>query len=143
MSHDVTAPAVSPPNPTTTRVVHVNDHVDGAVYVGRATRFRPDLKHSKWGNPFGVKRHGRDGAIFLYRQGLVSTGSIPLIADLPVLRGKALACWCRRDGEERTAANACHADVLVDLLNRYTDDELRAMDLPVGDEDGQTALVQR
>jgi hypothetical protein len=111
----------------TTRVVHINDGIEGAVYVGRAVRWRPDLASSKWGNPFGVKRHGRDGAIFLYRQGMAVTGSIPLIADLPELRGKALACWCRRDGEERTPENACHADVLVDLLNCYTDDELRAM----------------
>jgi hypothetical protein len=48
-----------------------------------------------------------------------------LLADLPELRDKALACWCRHDGEERTHANACHGDVLVELLGRYSDDELR------------------
>lgn len=108
-----------------TRVVHINDHVPGAVYIGRRPRFRPDLPYSKWHNPFGVNRHGRDGAIFLFRQGLIHTGSIPLIADLPELRGVPLACWCRHDGEERTEANECHGDVLADLLNQFTDDELR------------------
>jgi len=81
-----------------TRVVHVRDGIPGAVYIGRS----------------------------MPRQGLVNSDR-RLLAQLPELRGKALACWCRHDGEERTPDNACHGDVLVDLLDRYTDDELRAM----------------
>lgn len=34
-----------------------------------------------------------------------------ILAALPTLRGKNLACWCRLD-------QSCHADVLLDLANR-------------------------
>jgi hypothetical protein len=44
---------------------------------------------------------------------------------LPELRGKALACWCRHDGEEPTDDNRCHGDQLVRMLNYFTDDQLR------------------
>jgi hypothetical protein len=43
------------------------------------------------------------------------------------LRGTALACWCRHDGEAPTPETACHEDVLVSLLDTYTDEEIRAM----------------
>lgn len=35
-----------------------------------------------------------------------------LLARLPELRGRNLACWCRLD------ASACHADVLLELANK-------------------------
>jgi hypothetical protein len=35
-----------------------------------------------------------------------------ILARLPELRGKDLACWCRLDGKP------CHADVLLELANR-------------------------
>ena len=41
----------------TTRVVHVNDNVPGAVYIGRAVP-RRGIKASKWANPYKI---GRDG----------------------------------------------------------------------------------
>ena len=34
-----------------------------------------------------------------------------ILKDLPTLRGKNLACWCRPDAP-------CHADVLLELANR-------------------------
>lgn len=34
-----------------------------------------------------------------------------LIARLPELRGKDLACWCSTD-------KPCHADVLIEIANR-------------------------
>lgn len=37
---------------------------------------------------------------------------------LPALRGKNLACWCR-------PGQPCHADVLLDLSNRPTCEEVR------------------
>ena len=40
---------------------------------------------------------------------------------------RPLTCRCRRDGEAQTAENACHADVLLDLLGRHTDGEWRAL----------------
>ena len=111
----------------TTRVVHINDGIEGAVYIGRSVRWRPDLKQSKWANWFGVKSNGRDGVIHLFRQHLTLSDGKPLLADLPELRGLPLACWCRHDGEAVTDANRCHGDVLKELLDTYTDDELRAM----------------
>ena len=113
----------------TARVVHVNDNIEGAVYIGRANG-RKGLPASKWANPMQIKNYrqvsARSYVIELYRVGLM-TGDRAKLASLPELRGKPLACWCRHDGEPRTDANACHGDVLVELLERYTDDELRAM----------------
>lgn len=37
----------------TTRVVHINDNIEGAVYVGRAVP-RRGIKASKWANPFRI-----------------------------------------------------------------------------------------
>jgi hypothetical protein len=50
-----------------------------------------------------------------------------LLAELPELRGKPLACWCRAEDDRLGADNTCHGDVLVGLLAWYSDDELRAM----------------
>lgn len=114
-----------------TRVVHINDNVPGAVYIGRANS-RKRLAASRFANPFRVYGASPFGAgtdlasvIRQFRQYLTADGE--LLTRLPELRGKPLACWCRHDGEERTDANACHGDVIVELLARYTDDELRAM----------------
>jgi hypothetical protein len=71
---------------------------DGAVYVGRPT---------KWGNPF---THGPvEQVVAAYRQWLgreIMRGNL----DLGELRGKTLACWCPLD-------QPCHADVLLELAN--------------------------
>jgi hypothetical protein len=93
----------------------------GAVYVGRPT---------KWGNPFTVTsciengftssdavarkmcadefrqwlRHGDIG--WAYGEPLRQR----MLADLPELHGRDLACWCLLDGP-------CHADVLLELAN--------------------------
>lgn len=110
------------------RVVHVKDNVDGAVYVGRANG-RARLKQSPFHNPHKVKDYGdRNLAIMAYANDLRFGKSRHLLADLPALReAPALACWCRHDGEERTAGNTCHADTLVLLLRMFTDSELREM----------------
>jgi hypothetical protein len=75
---------------------HAEQAPDGAVYVGRPT---------KWGNPYVIGRDGtRDEVIEAYREWI---GKRPeLLAEL---RGKHLVCWC--------APKACHADVLLELAN--------------------------
>jgi hypothetical protein len=80
------------------RVVHVKrDRYD--VYVGRPT---------KWGNPFAIGKDGsREVVIVKYRAWLFNQPH--LLAALPELRGKVLACWC--------APLACHGDVLAELAN--------------------------
>ncbi|NIN36611.1 MAG: DUF4326 domain-containing protein [Gammaproteobacteria bacterium] len=75
------------------------------VYIGRAVpRYR--LKSSKWQNKFTTARHGRFGAIQLYRQALDG-----LANDLHELTGKTLVCWCKPE--------ACHGDVLVELWHEH------------------------
>lgn len=103
---------------------------DGAVYVGRGSRF---------GNPYVV---GRDYRIVedtrfgpevdqrlqridprlakdLYRVWLSYMHTAdqprqrPAPSEIESLRGKDLACWCPLD-------QACHADVLLEIANKET-----------------------
>lgn len=123
----------------TTRVVHVNDQVEGAVYIGRRAWAGPGewRKEGPLANPYKIGRQKPTGPLVTRTQVIeqyrawieqqVSAGNLTVIAGLIACRGKPLACWCRHDGEPRTEANACHGDVLVELLERYSDDELRAM----------------
>ncbi len=71
-------------------------------YVGRPT---------PWGNPAGLDDPDDDvkraDVIDRYRDYLSERPD--LIARLPELRGRVLACWC--------SPRACHADVLVELLH--------------------------
>lgn len=90
---------------------------------------RPGL----YGNPFDWQHFGREGAVDLFRAWLadgltaeerLSTGiDIPnreradwqrakILAGLPDLRGKNLACWCKVAPDV-----PCHADVLLELAN--------------------------
>lgn len=122
-------------------MVHVNDNVPDAVYIGRQNG-RRRLKRSFWHNPFKIgapSPHpliadpiGRAGALFGYSMRLWE--SPELLRRLPELRGKALACWCRPDGvplrngvTDAGPDNRCHGDVLVNALRIHTDAELRQM----------------
>lgn len=67
------------------------------VYIGRP---------SVWGNPFQIGRDGtRAEVIAKYREWVQSQPE--LMAQVGVLRGKRLGCWC--------APAACHGDVLQAL----------------------------
>ncbi len=69
------------------------------VYIGR-----PGI----WGNPFIIGQDGsRSDVVTKYRNWLLQQPD--LVARLPELQGKTLACWC--------APQACHGDVLVELAN--------------------------
>lgn len=110
------------------RVVHVNDNVEGAVYIGRAVP-RKRLTASPWANEFSVREWGRDMALAAYRDQFLDrlrSGNIDVEA-LIALRGKPLACWCRHDSDAWTEANRCHGDFILNLLAGNTDDELRAI----------------
>ncbi len=105
------APVLYPPfagdHPTTrTEVIHIRDMNPGDVYIGRANR-RFGLAGSKWANPFRIERgvRTRQQAIDEYRSYV--QGRPELMAALPELRGRRLACWC-------TPA-PCHGDVLAEL----------------------------
>jgi len=84
----------------------------GAVYVGRP---------SKWGNPYDWRsfltadgeRAAKAGAARWFADAIRSG---ELVLPMHELRGKVLACWCRRD-------EPCHGDVLLRLANRRCDAE--------------------
>jgi hypothetical protein len=80
-----------------TKVVNKRNSGLYQVYVGRP---------SKWGNPFVLGKDGnREEVIAKYRAWIVTQPQ--LMASLPELKGKILACWC--------APLSCHADVLAEL----------------------------
>lgn len=84
-----------------------------AVYVGRPT---------KWGNPFSHRSDtkaehvvaSREDAVAMYRVWVQQQPE--LVAALPELQGKDLVCWC--------APESCHADVLIELANNITEEEI-------------------
>lgn len=105
-----------------TRVVHVSDNIPGAVYIGRQNG-RKRFKRSPWANPYKVGKDGDLAEVIAKYEGHVRTwlrlyGDM-YVAELRELAGKPLACWCRHDGEERTAENACHGDVLIELIKEH------------------------
>jgi len=127
----------------THRVVHVKDNVPGAVYIGRAMP-RQGLRASPFANPYKIGAPAshwaqkdpitREGALFAYSTDIWSGPKRHLLAELPALRGKPLACWCRHDGVPMTNGvtddgpdNRCHGDLLVHWLDTLTDDELREL----------------
>lgn len=115
------------------RVVHVNDNVDGAVYIGRAMA-KPRRKASPLANPFKIGQHGdRAEVIRLYTRFLhseIQRGDPAVIAALIQARNKPLACWCRHDDEDQTDDNACHGDVILTVLDIFNDASLRTMAVP-------------
>jgi hypothetical protein len=82
---------------------------EGAVYVGRPT---------KWGNPISIADAGSpEAAVDHYRYFCGMDPDAPLHFGNELrerakreLRGKDLACWCPLD-------RPCHADVLIELAN--------------------------
>ena len=62
----------------------------------------------KYGNPYPVEVYGRQQAIDLFRADLLASKS--KLANVMLLRGKNLACFCPLD-------LPCHADVLLNIAN--------------------------
>jgi Domain of unknown function (DUF4326) len=85
-----------------------------------------------FGNPFSIKACGHDRAVALHRAwltGKLRDEDIPaskeaplaelrteILAALPGLRGKNLACWCALP--EAGQRDNCHAALLLELANR-------------------------
>ena len=91
------------------KVINLKDkpRPDYDVYIGRRQWCGKELfEASPWANYFSVKRYGRAGAIARYEQKIRNRPD--LLARLPELEGKTLACWCK--------PQACHGDVLVKLI---------------------------
>ncbi len=63
-------------------------------------------KSSKWGSPYQVGWDGsRQEVLDKYRRWIQQQPK--LLADLPLLRGKVLGCYC--------APRPCHGDILIEL----------------------------
>ncbi len=91
-----------------TTVVHVM-RAPYDIYIGRANG-RRGLAGSKWANPYMIGPNGtRSQVISDYRMWLIHQRK-DLMAALPGLKGKVLACWCR-------PLLPCHGDVLAELAN--------------------------
>ncbi len=85
----------------------INNPAPPYEYVGR--HVVGGVAGSIWGNPFKVGIHGtRTEVIARYETYLLNYPT--LMARLPELRGKVLACWC--------SPLSCHADVLLRLANQ-------------------------
>jgi hypothetical protein len=86
-------------HPLRVRRLNMRAPLEGAVLVARPSR---------WGNPFSIDEHGRKRAIEMYERWLLANDE--LLAQVPSLKGKRLACYCKLD-------EPCHADVLARLAN--------------------------
>ena len=93
---------------TKTTVINLTIQI-GDVYIGRG---------SIWGNPYKI---GRDGSreeciekyrIYITKRLLIEEG---LVVELMKLDGKRLSCYCKPE--------ACHGDVLVELIEFIKEDE--------------------
>src|SRR5581483_9436718 len=89
-----------------------------------------------FGNPFSIKDYGHDKAVALHRawiEGNLDDPAIPartrrllerrrqeVLAALPRLKGKNLACWCPLP--EAGRPDNCHAAVLLELANRRSEE---------------------
>lgn len=67
------------------------------------------VRPRKWGNPYPVSVHGREGAIKKYRAWLQRQIETERL-DLTELQGHDLMCFCPLD-------QPCHADVLLEFAN--------------------------
>jgi hypothetical protein len=109
VSYRVSQPSIMRRRELTSRVINLTDKPRPAfdVYIGRRQWCGKEVfEASPWANPFSVKRYGRTEAIKRYEQKLRSKPE--LLARLPELEGKILACWCK--------PKACHGDVLLQLI---------------------------
>ncbi len=90
------------------------------VYIGRGgvvfiDGSRYPTKSSIWANPYKVDKDGdRDKVIRKYKKYIkeeIASGNIKVEALL-ALKHKTLGCWC--------APEACHGDVLLKLIKKYS-----------------------
>ena len=94
-----------------TKVININ-HTAAQDYV-------PIGRGTLWGNPYKIGRDGtREECINRYRVYVVKRLLIEqgLVDELLKLDGKTLGCYCRPE--------ACHGDVLVDLI-----EEIKSYDI--------------
>ena len=90
----------------------------GKVYNKRDSKYPKDAiyigRPSKWGNPFEIGKHGtREEVVEKYKKYAEMRFHEPddiFREHLKALKNKDLLCWC--------APEACHGDILLDLIKR-------------------------
>jgi len=97
---------------------------EGVVYIGRRQHWGKirTFPASPFTNYFSVKRYGREEALRRFEDKLRSRPD--LMARIPELEGKTLACWCAgKEGtpEILTADDDlfCHGQILLRVLREY------------------------
>jgi hypothetical protein len=85
-----------------TRVVNIRKEPYD-VYIGRP---------GKWGNCFIIGKDGTRAEVIVKYKNWITTEGSYLLKDMDELSGKRLGCYC--------APLACHGDVLVWLVEEYT-----------------------
>ena len=78
------------------------------LYIGRAVRYVPGAKKSKWANPFSKKKYGHQKCVEMYHDYIMRNKE--LLADIHELKGKVLGCWCK--------PGPCHGDILAALVDQ-------------------------
>lgn len=94
---------------TVVNVRNIAKNDPDVVYIGRDSY---GWKNTGWGNPFKLQRDEPRGATLeRYRAWLLNNPE--LLARLPELKNKKLACWCK--------PAPCHGDILAELVNNLPD----------------------
>lgn len=97
-----------------TVVANLHRHGDLITWADTNGLYERIDRNTRWGNPFVLPEDGdRMTVIESYRQHYLPHKP-SLLSRLDELQGKALGCWC--------APEACHGDVLVDLLGIQPED---------------------
>ena len=81
---------------------------DNHLYIGRAVRYVPGAKKSKWANPYSKKVYGHQKCVEMYQDYILQNKA--LMAEIHELKGKVLGCWCK--------PGPCHGDILSTLANQ-------------------------
>lgn len=89
------------------------------VYIGRGMPYVDGASHSKWHNPFTVKKYGLDECLRLYEKRVRE--DLSLWASLPELRDKTLGCWC-------VPESRCHGQVLARLVREEAESSHRELE---------------
>lgn len=104
-----------------TRVINIRSGQPYDVYIGRGGDPRTG-NMSKWGNPFSHHTNSiarfhvdtREEAIASFREWIKTQPQ--LLAALPELKGRVLACWCvPKDGFNGKLV--CHGQILAEMAD--------------------------
>lgn len=97
-----------------TKVININSGAPYDIYIGRQRSPKMwsggyYLPCSPWHNPFKIGRDGTAEVVVAKYERYLLEERPDLMAQLPDVQGKVLACWCK--------PGPCHGDVLAQLAD--------------------------